>query len=348
MAWKNVTELKAAAGRGNAEAEAQLGEQLLRGEGMARDVPQALSLLEKAARAGVASAAFRIGMLLDDGEGIAPDRVRALDYFRAAAAGDVAEAYHTIGAAYAGAHGVKRDYAEALGWLILAKQRGVGMDSEQAVRSRIQQLRHPEWIVAGEKRAVEIERELAAKSAASFLPAPAPFVFTGSAVAGPAPNTSGPSSSATPAAGEVVSLGTVKVTGSAAPEPVTVTQLEARAKAGDASAAQQLAELYTRGGKVPVDATKAFQYNLQAARGGNVHAMYNTGAFLSNGMGTARDLTEALAWLILAKQNGRDLGAEKSIRDHLRKNSPNQIPVAEKRAAALQQEIKAAGDQSAP
>jgi uncharacterized protein len=340
VAWKNVAELKAAASAGNSQAQAQLGEQLLRGEGMPRDVPQALELLEKAARAGIPSAAFRVGMLLDDGDGVAQDRVRALSYFRAAAAGDFAEAYHNIGAAYAGAHGVKRDYAEALGWLVLAKKHGVGADSEQAVRARIQRLNHPEWIAAGEKRATEIVRELAEKPVANFLPPPAPLVFSGSSGSAASAGTPGPA--APPATGEVVALSAVKVTGSG--EEPSVEQLEESAKSGSADAAQRLAELYTKGGKVPADATKAFQYNLQAARGGSVPAMYNTGAFLSNGMGTTRDLTEALAWLIVAKQNGRDLGAEKTIRDYLAKNAPEQIAVAEQRATALQREIKSARD----
>lgn len=335
--WKNVAELKAAASAGNSQAQAQLGQQLLRGEGVPPDVPRALELLEKAARAGVPTAAFRVGMLLDDGEGVAQDRGRALDYFRAAAAGDVAEAYHNIGAAYAGAHGVKRDYAEALGWLMLAKQHGVGADSEQAVRSRILRLNRPDWIAAGEKRATEIERELAEKPVASFLPPPAPLVFSGS-LPGAAP--SGVAITAPPA-GDVVTLGAVRVTGAA--EELSVAQLEQKAKAGDANAAQQLAELYTQGGKIPADATKAFQYNLQAARAGHVSAMYNTGAFLSNGMGTARDLTEALAWLIVAKQNGRDPGAEKRLRDYLAKSTPDQVPAAEQRAAVLQREIKPPG-----
>lgn len=339
VAWKNPAELRTAAAAGNPQAWAQLGEQLLRGEGVTRDGPQALEWLEKAARAGIPSAAFRVGMLLDDGDGVAQDRVRALGYFRAAAAGDVAEAYHNIGAAYAGAHGVKRDYAEALGWLTLAKQHGVGADSEQAVRARILRLNHPEWIAAGEKRATEIEHELAGKPAADFLPPPAPLVFSGSSPA--SSNAGAPGAAALPPTGEVVALGAVKVTGSTAGS--SVAELEQSANAGSADAAQQLAQLYTKGGKVPADAAKAFQYNLQAARGGSVAAMYNTGAFLSNGMGTTRDLTEALAWLIVARQNGRDPGSEKRIRDYLAKNAPEQVAVAEKRAAVLQGEIKLSG-----
>ncbi|MEO6567653.1 MAG: hypothetical protein ABIO94_02720 [Opitutaceae bacterium] len=400
VAWKNPAELKTAALAGNAEAQAQYGELLLRGGSVAQNGAQALEFLEKAARAGVASAAFRIGMLLDDGDGVAQDRVRALAYFRAAAAGDVAEAYHNVGAAYAGAHGVKRDYTEALGWLILATKRGASADSEEAVRTQISKLKRPEWIAAGEKRATEIEREFAGKPLASFLPPPAPLTYRGNAgsMAGSSPPAPGTAGATATTSGGVVTLAPVTVSNSAketAPpasdepgvsinsptgrtlrwanqdalqqaadrgEPEAlfalgkklveekgtasevnrgVTFLEQSAKAGSVDAAQQLATLYTQGAKVRANGTKAFEYNLQAARGGSAQAMANTGAFLANGMGTTQNATESLAWLIVAKQHGVDPGSEKRIRDHLVKTAPQQIAVAEKRAAELQRDIEA-------
>ena len=180
-AWSNVAELTAAADKGNAKAQAQLGEMLLRGDPayqVAADRPKALALLESAARQGESSAAFRLGMLFDDGDGVPQDRARALAYFRAAAAGGAVEAMHNIGAAYASARGVKRDYTEALAWLLLAKKRGSESSAEAAVRARIEKLRHPEWIPAAEKRVPEIERELASRKPQEFLPLAAPSPVT--------------------------------------------------------------------------------------------------------------------------------------------------------------------------
>lgn len=370
IAWKNLPELMAAAASGNPQACAQLGEQLLRGDQAPRDGARALALLEQAARAGVGSAAFRIGMLLDDGDEVARDSTRALAYFRGAAAGGVAEAYHNVGAAYAAARGVKRDYVEALGWLILAKKKGVGVDSEQAVRARIEKLKHPEWIPAAEKRAAAIELELASASAESFLPPPAPLVHVG------AGETNAPEgNSAKPAHGSPIklvsptgrslrwpslpeleqaadrndaaalaALGQVLLEGKLTAENTerAISHLERAAVAGNVDAAQQLADLYSKGGKVPADAAKAFRYNLQAARGGSRQAMFNTGAFLSNGLGPERNPTEALAWLITAKHYGLDPGAEQRLRDFLAKARPDQIAIAEKRAVELQREIEAA------
>lgn len=173
--WSNLAELERFAAAGNLKACAQLGEQLLRGDGVAQNIPRAITLLEQAAHGGIGSAIFRLGMIYDDGQGVTKDRRRAVDYFRAAAAAGEAEGFFNVGAAYVGAHGVKRDYAEGLAWLILATNRGAGGDTEQTVRARIKRLRHPEWITAAEQRAPEIERELAATTPAALLAPPPPL-----------------------------------------------------------------------------------------------------------------------------------------------------------------------------
>ncbi len=172
--WANVKELEQAAAKGNPRAETQLGEMLLRGDGIAKNEAKGVALLEKAARAGQGAAAFRIGMLLAHGEsGVANDPARALEYFRAAAAGGEAEAFYNIGAAYASARGVKRNYAEALGWLIVAKKRGAQSSAEEALRAQLKTRK--DWIATGERRAQEIEREFADKKVVDLLPPVAPL-----------------------------------------------------------------------------------------------------------------------------------------------------------------------------
>lgn len=172
--WANLKELQQAAAKGNPKAETQLGEILLRGDGIAKDEARGVALLEKAARAGQSAAAFRIGLLLANGEaGVAKDPFRSLDYFRAAAAGGEAEAFFNIGAAYASALGVKRSYAEALGWLIVARERGAGGTAEPELRARIKS--NPAWITTGERRAKEIVAELKDKKVVDLLPPPAPL-----------------------------------------------------------------------------------------------------------------------------------------------------------------------------
>ncbi len=172
--WADLKELQQAAGKGNPKAEAALGEMLLRGDSIAKDETRGVALLEKAARAGHSAAAFRIGMLLADGEaGVAKDPARSLDYFRAAAAGGEAEAFFNLGAAFASGRGAKRNYGEALAWLILARERGAGGDTE--IRLRAQLKSNPTAIATGERRAKEIVAELKDKKVIALLPPAAPL-----------------------------------------------------------------------------------------------------------------------------------------------------------------------------
>ena len=172
--WADVKELRQAAEKGNPKAQTQLGEMLLRGDGIAKDEARGVEWLEKAARAGSSGAAFRLGMLLMNGDaGVAKDPPRALQYFRAAAAGGEKEAFFNIGAAYGSARGVARDYGEALGWLIVARQHGADPSAENNLRAQIKA--QPVWIAKGERRAKEIDREFAGKKVVDLLPPAAPL-----------------------------------------------------------------------------------------------------------------------------------------------------------------------------
>lgn len=197
--WADVKELQAAADKGNPNAQAQLGEMLLRGEGIAKNEARGVEFLERAARAGHSAASFRLGMLLMNGEsGVAQDQPRALAYFRAAAAGGEKEAFFNIGAAYGSAKGVKRDYGEALGWLIVARQHGADASAEKQLRERIKA--QPAWIAKGERRAKEIAQEFSGKKVADLLPPPAPFDTPAVAPTGDLRPTSNPSAATAPRA----------------------------------------------------------------------------------------------------------------------------------------------------
>lgn len=168
--WSNLAELETAAKTNNPKAWTQLGELRLKGDQTPQDVRGGIELLEKAANAGEASAAFSLGKVYDDGVLAPADRPRAHDYYRAAAAGKVPEAFFNLGAAYSSGRGVKRDYAEGLAWLILARKAGIENDGEQRLRERLTSQRRADLIQKGERRADEIEVELAEKKVAGLLP----------------------------------------------------------------------------------------------------------------------------------------------------------------------------------
>lgn len=111
------------------------------------------------------------------------------------------------------------------------------------------------------------------------------------------------------------------------------------ARLGDTTAANLLGILYEKGGDgLEKDHAKALDYFRQAARGGNMYAQRNVGAYTMVGQGTARNLPEAYAWLHLAANNGfRRAGKE---RDALEKHmTASQVRTALKRYNQLAGEV---------
>ena len=136
-------------------------------------------------------------------------------------------------------------------------------------------------------------------------------------------------------------LGKVYLDGDLVPaDPARALEFfEQAAAAGNVDAAYQLGEMYSKDTYVKHDDAKVFAYFRQAARGKVRPALYNLGACYVNGRGVARNLTEGLAWLILAKKHDVDPRMEGRIRLELQENDPQKIPLAEKRAGQLEREL---------
>ncbi len=342
-AWANAKELEASAKNGNPKACAQLGEALLRGDqDFPQDVPRALTLLEQAARAGQASAAFRLGMLLDHGDNVALDHARALAYFRAAAAGGAAEAFHNLGVAYSTTgHGVKRDYAEALAWLILAKKHGTTTNADDALRSHLRSLRHPELIAAGEKRAPELERELAQGGVVKFLPPPAllTYVPTSSVSSHSAPAveklapppitkpddqpaekiTLDPGARPPLLAPTMPTLPSIQglADGPLPEAPIKlvlptgralswsgISALQAAADSGEADALAALGQVYLTGQQVSIDVPRAIAVLERGAKAGSADAAAQLAELYTKGRQAPRDETKAFTFTLQAARGG--------------------------------------------
>lgn len=314
----DIAYLTAAAEEGNPGAQAQLGDKLLRGIDLPKDGPRGLALLEQAARAGEAVAAFRIGLLLDEGENLALDRARALKYFRAAAVGGYAEAYYNVGAAYAGAHGVKRNYPEALAWFILAKQKGLMTNGEEAVSERVIKIGHPEYVTVGEARAPELARELAASTMVAELPPPAPLKYIATTTAsdvtvttdvvemdafhvGENDTSSGPvRKSAQPSKPPFVMI---SATGQRLTWP-SLDALKNAAEANNAVAQSALAQLLIAGDKVPEDVDRALVLLDRSCAAGNIDAAHQLAELYGHGKKVPLDPSKAFSYGLLAARGG--------------------------------------------
>lgn len=332
--WSNVKELKASADRGNPKACAQLGEMMLRGAPeVPQDVSRALTLLEQGARGGEASAAFRIGMLLEKGDSVALDQPRALAYFRAAAAGGAAEAMHNLGVAYSTGRGVKRDYAEALAWLVLAKKRGAVSTAADELRAHVKSLGHPEWIAAGEKRAPELERELAQSTVAKLLPPPAPLgevaVLNPVEKPAPAPIAAPPAAVEKPSfalgATPILPQANVPIMPSALAAPeITIPEtpvkfalptgralqwagletLQKLADQGNADALAALGQALLEGKYLDANLDRAIAILERGAKAGSGDAAYLLADLYSKNLRAARDDAKAFAFMLQAARGG--------------------------------------------
>ena len=82
----------------------------------------------------------------------------------------------------------------------------------------------------------------------------------------------------------------------AAPPKVDLAALKKRAEAGDAAAADQLADAYSMGVLGYRDLSEASKWYRKAAENGSVKAQVKIGMLLEGGFGVARDPKQAMAW----------------------------------------------------
>lgn len=116
--------VREAAEAGSAEAQARLGQMLLDGDGVARDMPQALDWFERAARAGHLEAANMVGRCHDLGWGTKVDKAKAAAWFRQAAGRGLTWAKYNYATLLALGEGVAEDKATALALFEEAAEEG--------------------------------------------------------------------------------------------------------------------------------------------------------------------------------------------------------------------------------
>jgi TPR repeat protein len=120
----SIEELHAAAEKGNANAQFNLGWAYRNGEGVPKDDAEGLKWYRKAAEQGHADAQNTIGLMYSNGDGVIRDFVEAVKWFRKAAEQGNANAQNNLGVAYDSGEGVRRDKKEALAWLNIAASSG--------------------------------------------------------------------------------------------------------------------------------------------------------------------------------------------------------------------------------
>ena len=80
-----------------------------------------------------------------------------------------------------------------------------------------------------------------------------------------------------------------------------LTELRARAEAGDVYAQCTLGDAYRHGMEVAQDLVESAKWYRKASEQGNSYAQYNLGFAYANGYGVAKDIGESDRWYALSK-----------------------------------------------
>lgn len=133
---REAVALRAAAERGGALAQYQLGLRYAMGDGVPRDPAQAVRWYREAAQQGLAPAQYQLGLRYANGDGVERDFAEAVKWYQRAAGQGVAFAQFNLGVRYANGQGVERDPVQAYQWFSLAAQRLLGREAEVARQAR--------------------------------------------------------------------------------------------------------------------------------------------------------------------------------------------------------------------
>ncbi|MGH9394723.1 MAG: tetratricopeptide repeat protein [Terriglobales bacterium] len=118
--------VRAAAERGDPAAALAMAHAYLTGQGVARDVAQAVQWLDRAAAAGSADAMQDLGLLLSEGRGRPADLDAAFAWWQKSVAAGSTSAEAELGQAYLFGDGVEQDVTAGLQHLRLAAEAQVG------------------------------------------------------------------------------------------------------------------------------------------------------------------------------------------------------------------------------
>ncbi len=119
-----------AAGRGNVDAQYQLGYMYTFGKGVPKDAPEAIHWYRMAAEQGNAAAKINLGVMYQNGLGIPKDDAEAVRWYRMASGAPLAQ--YNLARMYENGWGVPKDEAEAARWYRKAAEWGYA-DAQRAL-----------------------------------------------------------------------------------------------------------------------------------------------------------------------------------------------------------------------
>jgi TPR repeat protein len=120
----DVARLRAAADKGDATAQSDLGLLYVTGNGVRRDPEAARALFEASARQGDRVGQYRLALMYDSGDGVQQDFAKAVALYRLSVAQGYAPAQNNLANLHAAGFGVPEDHVEAVRLYRLAAAQG--------------------------------------------------------------------------------------------------------------------------------------------------------------------------------------------------------------------------------
>ena len=144
--------IKERAEHGHADAQLALGTMYYEGQGVARDLRQALKWFRRAADQENQFAQYNLGLMYDSGQGVAQDSKETVFWYTKAALHGNSAAQQNLGVMYANGQGVPQNHLYAYVWSSLAAEQGQASAAKNRANAA-RYLSHEELIQARELQA---------------------------------------------------------------------------------------------------------------------------------------------------------------------------------------------------
>lgn len=151
-----------AAEQGNSEAERHMGFAYQMGAGVVQDIKQSAFWYRKAAEQGDEQAQHNLGFFYATGQGVSVDIVQASYWWRKASEQGYPDSMANMGLCYLDGQGVTKDEVEAYAFFKIA---GVTITQASKELAALEKKFSKREIEAGDKRASELQAQIAAKLA---------------------------------------------------------------------------------------------------------------------------------------------------------------------------------------
>lgn len=298
--------MKQLADSGNLDAINNIGLMYCNGDGVEKDVREAVNYFENAAQAGLPIAMSNLGWIYSNSSGVTNDEEKAVEWYKKAAEAGLPSAMLTVAERYFYGRGVKEDKDEAFTWYKQAAIYGIG----EAMLKLGDIYITGERVTQNEEKAAAFYKEAADCGLPSAMFKIAELEFSGCGLAENKEEAIKWYKLAASAgmSDAMYNLGNIYVNGLGVPTNIeeAVKCFKDSAEAGNMQAALTLGTMYECGKEnyILKDDEEAAKWYKLAAEAGLYEAMCKLGKMYFKGNGVEKKIDKSVKWLEKAAAGG--------------------------------------------